>query len=509
MQKNNMKKIFTLIAFLSVAFIATAQIKDIAYYTAKAPFKMPAVPVPVFSDKIFSIKDYGAVGDGKTLNTTAFAQAIEACNKAGGGKVLVPAGKWITGPIELKANVNLHTEKNSLVQFTADRTQYPIINMSGDAKTFVVASPIYAYKADNIAITGDGAFDGAGESWRPVKKNKVTAAAWDELKKSGGVVSADGKIWWPSYDAMNGESYVASIKEKKEIKADDYIKARDFLRPYMLYFIQCKTILIEGVTLRNSPKFVFYPSRCTDLTISGISVFNEWWAQNGDGIDISACKNVVVYNSALSVGDDGICMKSSRGNKAAGEAMLQNILIANCVVYRAHGGFVIGSNTDGGMQNIYVVDCDFEGSDIGIRVKSNPGRGGLVKDIYIENIRMKNIKEEAILFTTYYEDMPAGKSAPNSNGGEVEDGKIPHFTNFHISNVVCEGAETAISMTGLPGTPVDSIYLENVNITAKKGFVSTDAKDIFMNKVVLQAAKPLFKLKNSSNILLDGKPVEE
>ncbi|MES2848679.1 MAG: glycoside hydrolase family 28 protein [Bacteroidota bacterium] len=504
-----MKYIFTSIIALLFSVAVSAQEKNIAYYTAKAPFKMPVVPLPTFSDKVFSIKDYGGVGDGKTLNTEAFAKAIDACTKAGGGKVVVPAGKWITGPIELKSNVNLYTEKNALVQFTPDRTQYPIINMSGDGKTFVPASPVYAYKADNIAISGEGAFDGAGESWRPVKKNKVTAVAWDELKKSGGVVSEDGKIWWPTYDAMNGEEYVKALKDKKDVKAEDYLRARDFLRPYMVFFIQCKTILVEGVTLRNSPKFVFYPSRCTDLTINGVSVFNEWWAQNGDGIDISACKNVVIYNTALSVGDDGICMKSSRGSKAAGEAQLQNILIANCVVYRAHGGFVIGSNTDGGMQNIYVVDCDFEGSDIGIRVKSNPGRGGLVKDIYIDNIRMKNIKEEAILFTTYYEDMPAGKTAANNNGGEAVDDKIPHFTNFHISNVLCEGAETAISFTGLPGTPVDSIYMENMNITAKKGFVSTDAKDIFMNKVTLNAAPPLFKLKSSSNVLLDGKPVTE
>ncbi len=503
-----MKQIFTGLVILFFSVTISAQEKDIAYYTAKAPFKMPVVPLPTFGDKVFSIKDYGAVADGKTLNTAAFAKAIEACSKAGGGKVVVPAGKWITGPVELKSNVELHTEQNALVQFTPDRIQYPIINMNGDGKTFVVASPIYAYKADNIAITGEGAFDGAGESWRPVKKNKVTAAVWEELKKSG-VLSEDGKIWWPTYDAMKGEEYVKTIKDKKNATADDYIKARDFLRPYMVYFIQCKTILVQGVTLRNSPKFVFYPNRCSDLTINGVSVFNEWWAQNGDGIDISACKNVVIYNTALSVGDDGICMKSSRGSKEAGEAQLKNILIANCVVYRAHGGFVIGSNTDGGMENIYVTDCDFDGSDIGIRVKSNPGRGGLVKDIYIDNIKMKNIKEEAILFTTYYEDMPAGKAAANNNGGEAVDDKIPHFTNFHISNVQCEGAATAISITGLPQMPVDSIYMDNMNITAKKGFVSTDAKDIFMNKVVLNVPAPLFKMKSSGNVVMDGKRVEE
>lgn len=503
-----MKQICTSVIAYFLLLPVFAQQKDIAYYTAKAPFKMPAVPLPVFADKQFSLKDFGGVADGKTLNTAAFAKAIDACSKAGGGRVVVPAGVWLTGPIELKSNVQLHTEKKCLVQFTPDRTQYPIINMNGDGKTFVVASPVYAYKADNIAITGEGTFAGAGESWRPVKKNKVTTAVWEDLKKTG-VVSDDGKIWWPTYEAMKGEEYVKTLKDKKDARAEDYIKARDFLRPYMVYFIQCKTILVEGVTLRNSPKFVFYPNRCTDLTINGVSVFNEWWAQNGDGIDISACKNVVIYNSALSVGDDGICMKSSRGNKEAGESQLKNILIANCVVYRAHGGFVIGSNTDGGMENIYVVDCDFDGSDIGIRVKSNPGRGGLVKDIFIDNIKMKNIKEEAILFTTYYEDMPAGKPAANNNGGEAVNDKIPHFTNFHISNVVCEGAATAVSITGLPATPVDSIYMDNMTITAKKGFVSTDAKDIFMNKVVFNTGTPLFKLKNSSNILLDGKPVTE
>jgi polygalacturonase len=507
-----MKQTFTCLSFLFLLLTGLskqviAQEKDIAYYTAKAPFKMPTVPLPVFAEKIFTVIDFGAVGDGKTLNTEAFAKAIDACSKAGGGKVLVPAGNFITGPIELKSNIDLHLEKNAMIQFTTDRTQFPIINMNGDGKTFVVASPIYAYKANNIAITGQGIIDGAGESWRPVKKNKVTAIVWSDLIKTG-VVSDDGKIWWPTLEAMNGEDYVKNLKEKKDATANDYLPARDFLRPYMVYFIQCKTILMQGVTIRNSPKFVFYPNRCTDLTMNSVTVFNEWWAQNGDGIDISACKNVVIYKCTLSVGDDGICMKSSRGSNAAGEAQLKNILIAGCTVFRAHGGFVIGSNTDGGMEDIYVTDCSFIGSDIGIRVKSNSGRGGLVKDIYIDNITMKNIKNEAILFSTYYEDMPAGKAAANNNG-EAADDKVPHFTQFHISNVQCDGAGTAISITGLPGTPVDSIYMDNISITAKKGFVSTDAKDIFMNKVTLNTGTPLFKLKTSVNVLLDGKPVVE
>lgn len=500
------KTICTLmITVASQFFNAHAQQKDISYYTSHAPFAMPAVAIPVFAGKTFSIADFGAVADGKTLNTAAFEKAIQACTNAGGGKVMVPAGNWLTGPIELKSNVNLYTEKGALIQFSSDHTQYPMIKM-GESSSFVTASPIYAFNASNIAITGAGIIDGAGESWRPVKKSKVAASLWTELIKTG-VLSTDGKIWWPSKEAMNGEEYVKTLKEKlATATATDYEQARDFLRPYMLYFIRCKSILIEGVTLRNSPKFVFYPNRCTNLNMNGVNVFNDWWAQNGDGIDISACKNVVIYNCTLSVGDDGICMKSSRGNDAADSAALKNILIAQCTVYRAHGGFVIGSNTDGGIENIYVADCNFIGSDIGIRIKSNTGRGGLVRAVYIDGIRMKEIKNEAILFTTFYEDMPAGKTGKEAV--ETLSGKVPEFTDFHLSNIQCEGAATAISITGLEDAPVTSIYFENMNLTAKKGFIATDAAGIFLKNVILNAATPLFNLKRSTNIIADGKTVE-
>jgi DNA sulfur modification protein DndE len=499
------KTICTLMMTVASQFFnAYAQQKDIGYYTSHTPFTMPAVATPIFSNTTFSITDFGAVADGKTLNTAAFAKAIQACTKAGGGKILVPAGTWLTGPIELKSNVNLCTEKGAVIQFSSDHTQYPMIKM-GESSSFVTTSPIYAYNASNIAITGAGIIDGAGESWRPVKKSKVAAALWAELIKTG-VLSPDGKIWWHSKEAMNGEEYVKTLNEKSTAAATDYEQARDYLRPYMLYFIRCKTILIEGVTLRNSPKFVFYPNRCTNLTMNGVNVFNDWWAQNGDGIDISACKNVVIYNCTLSVGDDGICMKSSRGNDAADSAALKNILIAQCTVYRAHGGFVIGSNTDGGMENIYVADCNFIGSDIGIRIKSNTGRGGLVRAVYIDGIKMKDIKNEAILFTTFYEDMPAGKAGKEAV--KTVSDKVPRFTDFHLSNIQCEGAAIAISITGLQDVPVTNIFFENMSLTAKTGLVATDVTGIFFKNVILNAAKPLFILKRSANIMTDGKLIE-
>ncbi len=474
---------FTSLFFFSCFNTANAQVKNSDWYIAHAPFKMPQVIVPSFADKSFSIVDYGAVGDGHTLNTEAFAKAINACTNVGGGKVIVPAGLWLTGPIQLKSNVNLVVERGALIQMTKDHSQYPMIKASSKSTNFVTASPIYGYGLENVAITGEGIIDGAGETWRPVKKEKVTASQWKDFTSSGGTLSDNGKIWWPTKEAMEGEHYVKELKKKKEdLSAEDYLPARDYLRPYMVYLINCKNVLLKDVTIRNSPKFVFYPNSCSNLTMDHVNIFNDYWAQNGDGIDISRCKNVLIYDCNVSAGDDGICMKSS-GSSDDGSPNLENVVIAKCVVYRGHGGFVIGSNTDGGMQNIFVDDCNFIGTDIGVRVKSNAGRGGLVKNIYVKNIFMKDIIHEAILFNTYYEDMPAGKI--KSNGPLKIRDKTPHFTDFYFDSIYCKGAEKAISVTGLPEMPVDSIYFKNMMITADKGLETTDAKDIFFENVQL------------------------
>jgi DNA sulfur modification protein DndE len=477
-----------------------AQQKDAAWYISNAPFQMPEVIVPVFPGNRFSITDYGAVGDGQTLNTEAISKTIAACAAAGGGTVIVPKGLWLTGPVELKSNINLCVQRGALLQFTEDHSQYPIIKASSKSSSYVPASPIYGYDLKNIAITGEGIIDGEGESWRPLKKEKATASQWKDFTSSGGVVSDDGKIWWPSKEAMNGDQYLKELKkEKQKLTAENVLPARDFLRPYMVYLVGCDNILIKDVTIRNSPKFVFYANSCTNITMNRVNIFNEWWAQNGDGIDISRCKNVVIYDCTVSAGDDGICMKSSRSRKDDETANLQNIIIAKCVVYHAHGGFVIGSNTDGGMENIFVSDCNFIGSDIGIRVKSNVGRGGLVKNIYLKNIFMKDIVDEAISFNTYYEDKPAGKIQSDSK--PVIKDKTPHFTDFYFDSIYCNGAKTAISITGLPERPVNDIYFKNMIITADKGFEATDAADLHLNNVkIISSKEPLFQLNSVKNI---------
>ncbi|MFI5133012.1 MAG: glycoside hydrolase family 28 protein, partial [Chitinophagales bacterium] len=237
---------------------------------------------------------------------------------------------------------------------------------------------------------------------------------------------------------------------------------------------------------------------CTNLTIRNVQVNNEIWAQNGDGIDISASKGVIIYNCTVNAGDDGICMKSS-GNKGPDNFELENILIANCIVYKAHGGFVIGSNTDGGMRNIFVTNCNYIGTDIGIRVKSNAGRGGLVKDIYIQDIFMKDIVNEAISYDAYYEDMPAGKTI-DSVRTVVRD-KTPIFRDFHISNIICNGAKTAIAMTGLPEMRVQKIFFENMTITADEGVRTNAVADIELKNVrIIPVKGSVYTLNNSSGI---------
>jgi polygalacturonase len=451
---------------------APASPKTISWYMEHAPFPMPPVALPQFPAREFRLTDYGATGDGQSLTTMAFRQAIKACAAAGGGRVVVPAGTWLTGPIELLGHVDLHLESDALIQFTRDHTQYP---PSGE-KAASLTPPISANGQEDIAITGEGILDGAGDSWRPVKREKMTGTQWRDLLASGGVLSADGKIWWPDREEMNN----------------------DHLRPFMVSLADCRRILIQGVTLRNSPKFVFCPSHCSDLTLDHAHIFNEWWAQNGDGMDISACKRVIIYACTVNAGDDGICMKSS-GTDPNGPA-LQDIIVAGCTVYRAHGGFVIGSNTDGGMHDIFVSDCVFAGTDVGLRFKSNMGRGGLVDSIFIQDIVMEKIVREAVLFDTYYQDVPAGATRRT----ETPTDKTPVFRDFYIRRIDCQGAATAISITGLPQMPITNISFDSVTIRATRGLIATQARNINLHEVKLDVAeKPVYQTDPTAEIRMN------
>jgi polygalacturonase len=478
-------------------------------HTAALAQPLPAVKQVLFKKDTFNIQAYGAVADGATLNTIAINKAIETCSKKGGGVVVIPNGFWLTGPVVLKSNVNLHLKANAILQFTKDFNQYGLVKSNWEGLDQMRnQSPLSADNQQNIAITGSGIIDGGGDAWRMVKKDKLTETQWKRLVASGGIVGEDGRTWYPSEKNLKG----AKMKNPGEITADKtpefYQSIKDFLRPNLLVFTGCKRVLLEGVTFQNSPAWNLHPLLCEDLTLRNVYVKNPWYAQNGDGIDLESCKNVLIEKSTFDVGDDGICIKSGRDEAGRKRGVpTENVIIRNCVVYHAHGGFVIGSEMSGGARNIYVSDCSFIGTDIGLRFKTTRGRGGVVEKIYCNNINMKDIPGEAILFDMYYaaqDPVPlAGekRDAPKVQLLPVTDG-TPVFRDFHISKVVCDGASKAIFIRGLPEMNISDIYLSDVTVKAEKGIDIQEAKNIQLNNIQLKTsqAAPLINISNGSKV---------
>jgi len=491
--------LFRLVLAAGALVASPVRAKSLDDYIATAPFKMPVVSVPTFPARNFLISDFGAVGDGQALNTAAFAKAIEACAQAGGGHVVVPAGLWLTGPIVLRSNVDLHAERGALVQFTSDHHAYPMWQREG--RGFYATPCISAVDQANVAVTGEGIFDGAGETWRPVKKEKTTEAEWRRLLAKGGVTSNQGTIWWPTQEAMAGEDYLAKLALKTaNPTAEETLAARDFRRSPLLALTGCTNVLVEGVTLRNSPMGLFEPARCTNLTVRNANFFNDWAAQNGDGMDIGPARNVVVYRCTVSAGDDAICMKASGASPWPGEPGLQNVIVAECTVYRGHGGFVVGGSTEGGMRYLWATQCDFAGTDTGIRVKSGLGHGGLVHDVYVDHIYMKDILNEAVLFDTFYDNTPVS-AATTKTSLSRDPARTPEFRDFLLQDIYCTGAGSAIAITGLTQLPVHRITIERANITALHGFRATDAADVTLRQVkIITPESPPVVQKNTRNI---------
>jgi polygalacturonase len=480
--------------------------------SVSAQSKLPVIKQPVFKKDSFYITKYGAKADGVSLNTSSISAAINDCNKKGGGVVVIPGGLWLTGPIELKSNVNLHLQKNALLQFTNDLSQYKLVagNWEG-LPQMRNQSPLSATNAVNVAITGFGIIDGNGDAWRMVKKDKLTETQWKKLVASGGVLSDDKKTWYPSEKSLKG----SKLKNPGEITSDKtpefYESVKDFLRPNLLVFTGCKKVLLEGVTFQNSPAWCLHPLMCEDLTVRNVYAKNPWYAQNGDGIDVESCKNVLIENSTFDVGDDGICIKSGRDEAGRKRGMpTENLIARNCVVYHAHGGFVIGSEMSGGAKNLFVENCTFIGTDIGLRFKTTRGRGGVVENIFINNISMKNIVGEAILFDMYYAAQdPIPLAGEKREPPKVETLPVteatPRFQNFYIKNVVCNGAEKAIFVRGLPEMSVKNVVMENMVIQSNKGLDMTEGSDIMLKNVnlITKDVNPVMNIHNSRNIVLN------
>ncbi len=482
-----MRKIAVLLSTIALAAACAGEKgTDLDSLYKGLPFEMPRVSLPSIPARSVSLVDFGGVGDGITLNTDAFANAIDALSKQGGGRLVVPAGIWLTGPIGLQSHIDLHVERGALLVFSTDQDLYPIIdtNFEGlDVRRCL--SPIHAEDAHDIAITGGGIIDGSGDAWREVKKRKVSSDQWKAITARGGLVSEDGSVWFPDEGYAKARATAGSLNYPDPSLDENEIKT--FLRPVLVSLRACERVLIEDCTFQNSPCWNLHPLWCKDVVIRDITVRNPHYSANGDGIDIEACENVILTRSSFDVGDDAICIKSGKDADGRRHARkCRNLIIADCTVYHGHGGFVVGSEMSGGVENIRVTDCRFIGTDVGLRFKSTRGRGGVVKDIWCDHIYMKDIVSYGVIFNLYYAGV-AASDMQNDGKSDIQpvDETTPEFRDMHFSDILCNGADQAVFVNGLPEMPVRNIAFKDSRFTAKKGAEVHFAENITFDHVVV------------------------
>lgn len=418
---------------------------------------------------VFNITDFGAVPDGVTLCSRAIEEAINAAAKAGGGTVYVPAGRYLTGTIYFKSNVTLNLDAGAVILFSNDPKDYTVVFSRWEGvERDVYSSCIYGDGLENIAITGRGILDGQGAYWWKVFRDKT--------------------VLYP--------------------------------RPKLISFQNSNNVLIEGVKLIDSPSWTINPIRCENVTIDKVSILNPADSPNTDGIDPDSCKNVHISNCHIDVGDDCIVIKS--GTEDTPERVpCENVTITNCTMVHGHGGVVLGSEMSGDIRNVTISNCVFEGTDRGIRFKSRRGRGGVVEDIRVNNIVMKDVLCPFIL-NLYYFCGPRGmdKYVWDKNPYPVTE-ETPAFRRIHFSNITARDIRSAAGfLYGLAEMYVEDITFENIDIAMaadpkpevpammsnlepmrKRGFFCGNVKDIVFSRVSISDYEgPLFHIENGNNI---------
>lgn len=411
----------------------------------------------------------GANPSGLKLNTELINNTINKLNSNGGGTLYFPSGKYLTGAIKLKSNVTIELEAGATILFSDNFDDYlPFVEMRHEGILMKSFCPlIYAVDAENITIKGEGKIDGQGKKW------------WDEFFRVIVDMKDNGKRDINKYQPMweKANDVKALCAETNE----DYISSmqRRFFRPPLIQPIRCKNFKVEGITIVNSPFWTINPEFCENVTIDRVTINNPL-SPNTDGINPESCRYVHISNCHISVGDDCITLKSGRdmqGRKL--NAPNENITITNCTMLAGHGGVVIGSEMSGCVKKVVISNCVFDGTDRGIRIKSTRGRGGVVEDIQVSNIVMRNIKEEAIILDMLYTKMPP----------EPLSERTPIFRNINISNLTGTNVQIPIKIRGLEESPITDISLSNIYIQAKEKCLFQNCKRVRMNEVYVNGEK--------------------
>lgn len=419
---------------------------DMSETIPAAPFDASAILDPPIPPRRVDLRDFGAIDDGRTVVTEAFRAAIAACADAGGGTVHIPAGDWLTGPIHLRSNMALHLDEGALVRFSNRPEDYlPVVLTRWEGHDCYNYSPlIYAHGCENVAVTGRGTFDGQGEAWWP----------WKQLQHPAAKVVYDAE-----YNGIPVEERVFGTEQHA-------------LRPSFIQPIACTNVLIDGVTFRNGPMWTIHPVYSTNVIVRNVTVDTS--GPNNDGCNPDSCTNVLIEHSRFSTGDDCIAINSGMNEDGRRVARpCQNIVIRHCHFERGHGGVVIGSGMSGGVRNVYAHDCDCNGTDIGVRLKSRRGRGGYVEDVLVERLNMTDVRLEPIRINMFY-------TASSSEPLTLEP---PAFRNIRIRDIRCRGAEHALLLRGLPEVPLRNVVLQNIDINAREGAIIEDVDGLHLEDV--------------------------
>ncbi len=410
------------------------------------------IKAPTFPDRDFIITDFGAREGGKVKCTDAIKKAIAKCNKAGGGRVVVPAGTFLTGAIHLKSNVNLHVSKGATLLFSTDYKDYlPQALVRWEGTECMNLSPlIYAWKCKNIGITGEGTINGQGPAWWKWRGDRRTGP----YRKSNSTVLEWAKEGVPIKNHIQGTS-------------KDFHWCPTFLTP-----IYSKNILIEGLTIIDSPFWNLNPVYCENLTVRGLTINND--GPNGDGCNPDSCKYVLIEDCYFNTGDDCIAIKS--GKNADGRRVnipSENIIIRNCKMKNGHGGVVIGSEMSGGVRNVYAEDCvmDSPNLDRALRIKTNPERGGFVENVYMRNVKVGQVGDAVFKVNFLYSNVSEGDF-------------IPWLRNVNMENVTCEKSKYGISIDAHPDSPATDIFIKNCTFNnASKGNRFENVKNVVFENV--------------------------
>ena len=463
-----MRKFLTLIVALMTPFIAMNAQQD-AWNTVYKQIES-RIKAPEFKNKTY--KAAVKQNNSAKQNQQIINKTIAKCSKAGGGKVVIPAGKYQTGAITLMSNVNLCIEKDAELVFAFDRSLYPLVYTRWEGLDLWNYQPcIYAIDCKNIALSGEGTINGNGNNdgnWWYMKG----------MKEHG---------WHNGVDEWQGTASKGTRAELLKMSDNGVpAKERKFgmgkgLRPQLVNFVRCENVLIENVKLLNSPFWVMHPLFCKNLTVRGVYVFNE--GPNGDGCDPESCEDVLIENCTFHTGDDCIALKSGRnadGRKA--DIPCKNIIVRKCKMEDGHGGVVVGSEISGGADYVFAEDCDMDSPNLDrvLRIKTNTCRGGIIQNIFMRNIRVGQCREAVMRTNLVYE--------PNEI---AERGHIPTVRNVYMENVTCKKSKYGILINGLDDS--DNVYNINVKncrfegLTAEPLYKTGKCHDIKLENVTVSA----------------------